>query len=96
MKDEYVIVQRNHDGRGVKNVRSYPMASVPGEYWPAVTDVPCPCSGCVGMIRWAEAGYAPGYRVCTECGRHYLAGGNSSAPTLERVGSRRSKPHTYA
>lgn len=26
------------------------------EYWPAVTDVPCPAQNCTGTIRWAEAG----------------------------------------
>lgn len=94
MIGKYVIVRRDHDGMGVKDVRSYPMASAPGDYWAAVTDVPCPCSGCDGMIRWAENGYVPGYRVCNMCGRHFLAGGDSSAPTLERVGSRRSNIRT--
>lgn len=60
------------------------------EYWPAVTDVPCPASRCDGTIRWAEAGYVPGYRICDACGRHYMAAGTAEAPTLLRVGSRRS------
>lgn len=58
-------------------------------YWPAVTDVPCPCD-CIGRIRWAEAGYVPGYRICDECGRHFQAGGTAAAPTLMRVRQRRS------
>ena len=60
------------------------------EYWPAVTDVPCPRQ-CGGTVRWAEAGYVPGYRICDGCGRHFLAGGTTSAPTLLRVGSRRTR-----
>lgn len=57
------------------------------DYWPAVTDVPCP--GCEsGIIRWAENGYVPGYRICDGCGRHYLARGNASEPTLINVGRR--------
>src|SRR3990167_4559139 len=52
------------------------------EDWPAVTDVPCPIDRCTGKIRWAEAGYVPGYRICDECGRHFIAGGTPVAPTL--------------
>lgn len=66
-------------------------ASVFAEYWPAVTDVPCPAQ-CGGSVRWAEAGYVPGYRICDRCGRHWLAGGTADAPTLRRMGSRRSRP----
>jgi hypothetical protein len=22
---------------------------------------------------WAEAGWVPGYRICTKCGQHYMA-----------------------
>lgn len=54
------------------------------EYWPAVTDVACPCCD-GGTIRWAEAGYVPGYRICDRCGRHFLAGGTAGQPTLIRV-----------
>ncbi len=86
----------NLDGRGQKRTRVYDMVpapeTLPGyrEYWPAVTDVPCPAKGCTGNVQWAEAGHAPGYRICDACGRHYLAKGNAEAPTLVRVGSRRS------
>ena len=58
----------------------------PRQYWPAVTDVPCPAPRCAGIIRWAEAGYVPGYRICDGCGRHFLAAGHADAPTLLRVG----------
>ena len=70
--------------------RTTPIGGVP-DYWTTVTDVPCP-SACGGTVRWAEAGYVPGYRICDRCGRHYLAGGTGEAPTLLRVGSRRSSP----
>ena len=56
------------------------------DYWAAVTDVPCPAPSCAdGIIRWAEAGYVPGYRICDGCGRHFLAGGSEDAPTLVEV-----------
>ncbi|OFW37671.1 MAG: hypothetical protein A3J29_06260 [Acidobacteria bacterium RIFCSPLOWO2_12_FULL_67_14b] len=61
------------------------------DYWSAVTDVPCPADACTGTIRWAEAGYVPGYRICDGCGRHYQADGTAAAPVLLRVGSRRSR-----
>ena len=58
------------------------------DYWAAVTDVPCPvCSD--GTIRWAEAGYVPGYRICDGCGAHFLARGNEDAPTLARMHGRK-------
>ena len=45
---------------------------VPGSGWGSVTDIPCPvCAD--GTLRWAEAGYVPGYRICDRCARHYLA-----------------------
>lgn len=49
-------------------------------YWAAVTDVPCPCGA--GMIRWAEAGFVPGWRQCDNCGTHWRAKGTAKAPTL--------------
>ena len=51
------------------------------DYWQAVTDVPCPCCK-TGTVRWAEAGYVPGYRICDGCGKHFLAKGSAQAPTL--------------
>ena len=39
--------------------------------WESVTDVPCP--GCqVGIVRWAEAGFVPGWRECDTCGRQFM------------------------
>ena len=94
----YRIELHNLDGLGPRRCHVYdvPAATdhVPDyvpDFWGAVTDVPCPaCDN--GIVRWAEAGYVPGYRVCQDCGRHYLAGGTALAPTLIRVGSRRSTP----
>ena len=39
--------------------------------WDQVTDIPCGVAGCPGLLRWAEAGYVPGYRICECCGSHY-------------------------
>lgn len=39
--------------------------------WEQVTDIPCVVAGCQGLLRWAEAGYVPGYRICDCCGSHY-------------------------
>jgi len=91
--------QHNLDGQGNRRTQVYDMPrkpmTQPGaagmmDYWGAVTDVPCPCCH-GGTIRWAEAGYVPGYRICDTCGRHFLARGNAIAPALLRVGTRRSK-----
>lgn len=66
---------------------THPMPAAPEiapgirDYWQAITDVPCPVCR-TATIRWAEAGYVPGYRICDGCGLHFLAGGNSAAPTL--------------
>jgi hypothetical protein len=82
---------RNLDGRGARRVQTYDVAPAGAyDYWAAVTDVPCPCCH-DGTIRWAEAGFVPGYRICDGCGRHYLADGDASRPTLLRVGQRRSR-----
>ena len=61
------------------------------DYWTAVTDIPCVVDGCSGIIRWAEAGYVPGYRICDGCGRHFQTEGTAEAPVLLRVGSRRRR-----
>ena len=58
------------------------------DYWQNVTDVPCPTAKCEGVVRWHEAGYVPGYRICDKCKKHFLAKGNASEPKLLRVGSR--------
>ena len=45
---------------------------VDGSSWESVTDIMCPVC-LVGMVRWHEAGYVPGWRRCDGCGRNYLA-----------------------
>ena len=55
----------------------------PHDYWASVTDVPCP--SCEGTVRWAEAGYVPGYRICDGCGQHWLAAGDIQRPVLSPV-----------
>jgi hypothetical protein len=84
----YRIERRDLDGRGPTRVRAYDLPAK-GDFWASVTDVPCP--SCPGTVRWAEAGYVPGYRICDACGRHFLAAGTAAAPLLLRVGSRRSR-----
>lgn len=39
--------------------------------WASVTDVTCPFCR-VGILRWAEAGYVPGWRQCDACTAQYL------------------------
>jgi hypothetical protein len=103
MTSAYTIASHNLDGTGSRPTRVYALAAGPQiafadgsthpterEYWPAVTDVPCPVCA-TGTIRWAEAGYTPGYRICDGCGRHFVAAGDAAAPTLLRMGSRRSR-----
>jgi hypothetical protein len=96
----YRIILKNLDGLGPRRVRVYdmPVVEVPTKlggkpvmmayYWASITDRPCP-AGCGGTVRWAEAGYVPGYRICDGCGRHYLAGGTADAPTLMLMVRRR-------
>lgn len=97
----YRIEHSNLDGWGRRPYRVYDMApktqpvysgdkivAATPTYWPAITDIPCP-TACGGTIRWAEAGYVPGYRVCDTCGRHFLGGGTAKAPTLRLLGTRR-------
>jgi hypothetical protein len=85
------IESHNLDGRGFRRTRVYDLPQISSrDYWLSVTDVPCPCCE-EGLIRWAEAGYVPGYRICENCGRHFMAKGTLDAPTLLRVGNRREK-----
>ena len=92
MTAAFKIETRNLDGQGAKRVRVFALPAVAqGRYWEGVTDVPCPCCD-GGTARWAEAGFVPGYRICDECGRHFLAGGTAADPTLTRVGARRGMP----
>lgn len=83
---KYTIRPENLDGRGARLTRVYAMPPHP-DYWLAVTDVPCPI--CRGTIRWAEAGYVAGYRICDTCHRHFQADGDAEGPELLRVGRRR-------
>ena len=55
------------------------------DYWRAVTGVPCPACR-AGVVRWAEAGYVPGYRICDGCGKHFMAKGSAEVPTLVELG----------
>lgn len=57
-------------------------------YWPAVTDVTCPVCN-TGHVRWAEAGYVPGYRICDSCERHFLALGTAKEPKIALMAGRR-------
>lgn len=86
--------RHNLHGTGYEDREVYDMEPH-AEYWPAVTDVPCPVEGCDNTVVWYEAGYVPGYRACMlgdGCGnfladtlRHrFLAQGNAEAPTLVR------------
>lgn len=81
----------NLDGTGQRRCQVFDMVTQAPDYWSAVTGVACPAANCAGTVRWSEAGYVPGYRICDQCGRHYLAGGGCQRPTLIRVGHRRSK-----
>jgi hypothetical protein len=89
----------NLDGLGERDHETYYVRSM-GEhdYWPAVTDIPCPVEGCTHTVVWSEAGYVPGYRVCMaslgtgqdglerfdmDTIRHrFQARGNAAQPTL--------------
>lgn len=80
------IEQLNLDGKGFRGHRVYTMPSRDPEYWPSVTDVPCPREGCQGTIRWYEAAYVSGYRICDHCEQHFLARGDAQKPTLVLMG----------
>jgi hypothetical protein len=63
-------------GDGEKRHAVYDMPVLdPHDYWPSVTDVPCPICN-TGVIRWNEAGYVPGSRICDGCGRFFQARGS--------------------
>jgi hypothetical protein len=80
----------NHDGQGSKRTQVYDLPIISEtDYWLNVTDVPCPIQSCDGAIRWHEAGYAPGYRICDKCKRHFLAQGGLTKPVLHRMGTRK-------
>lgn len=73
----------NLDGLGNRDMRVYvlPIQDI-NDYWSSVTDVPCPIDSCDGIIRWYEAGYVPGYRICDKCKRHFMAKGSVKEPKL--------------
>jgi hypothetical protein len=63
-------------GDGAKRHAVYDMPIVhPHDYWLSVTDVPCPLCD-TGSIRWYEAGFVPGARICDACGKFFLAKGS--------------------
>jgi len=88
-KGGYRIEHLNLDGQGEKRVRVYDMPAA-GDYWAAVTNVTCPVCD-EGALEWAEAGYVPGYRICSGCGRHYVAAGTAAAPCVRLIGGRRGR-----
>jgi hypothetical protein len=62
-------------GDGSKSHVVYDMPMLdPHDYWASVTDVPCPACH-TGKIRWHEAGYVPGSRICDGCGKFFQARG---------------------
>lgn len=63
------------DGLGDRHYRVYILA---GE---ANADIPCP-TACGGKIRWAEAGFMPGHRICEHCGRRYRVIGPAALALL--------------
>jgi len=77
-------IQEDLDGCGPRRHRVYamPATKMDHDYWSTVTDVACPREACQGIIRWAENGYVPGYRICDGCGAHFIAAGSAQAPTL--------------
>lgn len=96
-------VRLNLDGTGPRPYRLHPLPPAPAkdvggmavrDFWAAVTDVPCPVCP-TGALRWAEAGYVPGYRVCDGCGQHFLAHGDADAPGVLAM-RRRSRVATTA
>ena len=61
-----------------------PMMTGRGAYtgpstWTLATILSCPACG-AGRLRWAEAGYVPGYRVCDRCGRGWTVSPKQGAP----------------
>lgn len=82
------IEYHNLNGRRAKKTRVYDLPTINDDFWESVTDIDCPC--CDGIIRWHEAGFVPGYRMCDKCKRHFLAKGHIGAIKLLRVGTRRN------
>lgn len=75
----------NHHGNGDEPCTVYHLASRdPHNYWASMTDIPCPLR-CGGTLRWAEAGYVPGYRICDKCNGHFLASGDNKRPNVHHL-----------
>lgn len=60
--------------------------------WDCITDIACPISDCPGELRWAEAGYVPGYRICDCCGSHFALAEPINGPAGGLKCVRRLKP----
>ena len=87
----WILSREDIDGCGVRARRLYfvPVRSR-ASIWASVTNVACPSCG-RGRVRWAEAGYVPGYRICDCCHRHFLTRGTAAKPALLTTG--RKKAH---
>jgi hypothetical protein len=59
------------------------------DYWGSVTSVPCPACE-QGTLRWAEAAFVQGYRICDTCHRHFVTDSWEKRPVLLRAGARRT------
>lgn len=51
-------------------------------WWERGEWVPCPRQGCSRPLVWYEAGYVPGYRVCTRGHHAQLSGDGRSAKVM--------------
>ncbi len=80
----YKVEMRNMDGAGTRPCRVWTLPPAGRDYWAVVTDCPCPVCG-DGALRWAEAGYVPGYRICSACRRHFLADCRAEYPDAEEM-----------
>lgn len=69
------------DGQGERRCFVYAM-DAHADYWPAVTDVPCPVDGCDGMVKGAVPGHVPTSRACDDENHRFEARGTASEPTL--------------
>lgn len=71
------VIWENHNmhGTGSKRCKVFVLPiKTRRDFWANVTNVRCPACH-EGIIRWHEAGYVPGYRICDSCGRTFLAAG---------------------
>jgi hypothetical protein len=66
-----VAVHLNHSdpriGLRLESEEPYPQEYL--DYWATVDFTPCPV--CQAPVVWYEAGYVPGYRVCTKTPHHH-------------------------